>query len=299
MPITAITKAIAANVPSNAVRNFGCATESDNRASIVRTSKSGRSGSTAATALRRTPPALAGSKPVRTAMLSVASGRWLQGTNISGSGSRPRSRCRTLPTMPTISRQTCSLDVSLTRWPIGSVFGQYFFAIVSLIKTTRGAPSWSASENSRPRKSGIPMTLTYSGLIERKWAVGMSPFDCSFPSIRMPKDWPPPGKGQLGSQRRLAHSRLAADGFKQSLRKRQTLLSVGVGGKWQRDPRGQQTLRPKSERRALQPREAFDQQPGSGQQHHGQRHLRHHEHRAHPLLAKATHRRAAGFQRLG
>ena len=110
----------------------------------------------------------------------------------------------------------------------------------------------------------------------------------------------PPGKRQLGSQRRLAHSRLAADGFKQLLRKRQTLLSVGVGGKWQRDPRGQQTLWPKSERGALQPSEAFDQQPGSGQQHHGQRHLRHHEHRAHPLLAKAAaHRGAAGFQRLG
>src|ERR1044072_2397126 len=104
----------------------------------------------------------------------------------------------TSATTPTTSRHGvfCSAQPSFTRLPIGFSFGQNRRAVVSLIKTTCGDFSVSASEKTQPFNNGIRIVLMYSGLMELKSANGI----CArlgtgwSPTINIPPD-PDPSSG--------------------------------------------------------------------------------------------------------
>ena len=76
------------------------------------------------------------------ASVVIPSGTWLCGTYMTPTSPRSSPASRTLPTMPTIWRGGSSnsgprpLPMTMT-WPMGSSFGQYFFAMFSLMTTTR------------------------------------------------------------------------------------------------------------------------------------------------------------------
>src|SRR5215813_10656187 len=78
-------------------------------------------------------------------------------------------------TTPTTSRHGVgsSAQPSFTRLPIGFSLGQNLRAIVSLIKTTCGDFSVSASVKTRPFNNGIRIVLMYSGLMGLKSANGI------------------------------------------------------------------------------------------------------------------------------
>jgi hypothetical protein len=77
------------------------------------------------------------------------------------------------PTIPMISRVGSSNSgpsplPNTMRWPIASAPGKYFFAKVPLTITTGAVPGASRSRKARPRRSGIPSTRKYSGVIDRQ-----------------------------------------------------------------------------------------------------------------------------------
>jgi len=86
---------------------------------------------------------------------------WLCGTYITPTPAFPSPFSRTFPTTPTICRGGSSncgpspLPITII-WPSASSFGQYFFAIASLMITTRAEAPVSVSVNTRPRSSAIP-----------------------------------------------------------------------------------------------------------------------------------------------
>src|SRR4029079_15541673 len=82
----------------------------------------------------------------------------------------------TSPTTPTTSRHgvVCSGQPCFNRLPIGFSLGQNRRAIVSLIKTTWGDFSVSASVKTRPFNNGILIVLMYSGLMGLKSACGIT-----------------------------------------------------------------------------------------------------------------------------
>ncbi len=130
--------------------------------SIARTRPSGCCGSTAVTTVRIAGAMASGSPVVRIMSVSVRwrpspSGvnTWRMGMNASGSGSRFKPIWRMSPTMPTISIQRVG-SPKLIRRPIGSSFGQYRRAAVSLITTTGSAARSSRSVNTRPRTTRMP-----------------------------------------------------------------------------------------------------------------------------------------------
>ena len=85
---------------------------------------------------------------------------WLCGTYITPTPAFPNPFSRTFPTMPTIclgGSSNCGpspLPITII-WPSASSFGQYFFAIASLMMTTRAEAPVSVSVNARPRNKGI------------------------------------------------------------------------------------------------------------------------------------------------
>src|SRR5215510_6861113 len=101
----------------------------------------------------------------------------------------------TSPTTPTTSHHgdVCSGQPGFSLLPIGFSLGQNRRAIVSLIKTTSGDFSVSASVKTRPFNNGIRIVLMYSGLMGLKSANGICArlgTGCS-PTINIPPECEP------------------------------------------------------------------------------------------------------------
>src|SRR5437764_10459374 len=97
-----------------------------------------------------------GSPAARTTKASPE-GDWRMDRYMIGSGSNRVASLRALPTMPTtvIHGSVGSGGPMWIRAPNALPFGQYFFAMASLMMMAGGAFSPSAVENTRPCLSGI------------------------------------------------------------------------------------------------------------------------------------------------
>ena len=180
--------------------------------------------------------------------------------------------------------------------PIGSSFGQYFFAIASLMTTTRSPAPVSPSVNTRPRSSGTLNTRKYCGEIERH---------CSSPLY-----WPP----CVGALPTIANGRStpastgstivdAAASMPGTPSSRRTTCVVRFA-----DGRGRRIRggRERGLEREHVPRieagfdgaesdEAADQQRGAHEQHDRQRRFDDHERRTDPLVTHTGAGAAAGL----
>src|SRR3989442_1076682 len=170
--------AIAKSASSVAVKR-GVATDPDSASASVSTCVTGRSRSTDHTAARTKFTTARGLPAAdRTTRRIVGHGRCAYGVYACGCTGCERPAFLTSPTTPTTSAKPGKRPTSI-RLPTANPFGHAWRASVSLITTTSGARSSSASVSVRPASSGMPIVLKYDGetpvhIVNGRFASGRS-----------------------------------------------------------------------------------------------------------------------------